>query len=89
MLVKAKKDAIIKEYSKHKDDTGSTEVQIALLTGRINELNEHFKANPKDFGLSRGLKLLVGRRGRLLKYLKRIVDLPEYNKFIQRAGLRK
>jgi len=88
MLEKAKKDTIIKGYSKHAKDTGSTEVQIAILTQRINELNEHFKANPKDFGSSRGLKLLVGRRSRLLKYLKRNGS-QEYSKFIQRVGLRK
>lgn len=88
MLEKMKKDAIIKEYASHGNDKGSTKVQIALLTERINELNEHFKANPKDFGSSRGLKVLVGRRGRLLKYLKRS-GLQEYSKFIQRVGLRK
>lgn len=88
MLEKAKKEVIIKNYSKHANDSGSTEVQIAILTARINELNEHFKANPKDFGSGRGLKLLVGQRSRLLKYLKRS-GLQEYNQFIQRVGLRK
>lgn len=88
MLIKEKKETIIKDYSQHEKDTGSTQVQIALLTVRINELNEHFKANPKDFGSSRGLKILVGRRSRLLKYLKRS-GLQEYNDFIQRVGLRK
>lgn len=88
MLQKVKKDVIIKDYSMHANDTGSTEVQIAILTARINELNEHMKVNPKDFASSRGLKILVGRRGRLLKYLKRS-GLQEYSQFIQRVGLRK
>jgi len=88
MLEKIKKEVIIKDYSKHENDTGSTQVQIAILTARINELNEHIKANPKDFGTGRGLKLLVGRRGRLLKYLKRS-GLQEYSQFIKRVGLRK
>jgi len=88
MLKKEKKEAIIQDYAQHSNDVGSTQVQIALLTERINELNRHFESHSKDFGSSRGLRKLVGLRSRLLKYLKRS-GLREYNEYIQRVGLRK
>ncbi len=83
--VKAK---IIGEYHVHEQDTGSSQVQVALLTQRINELTEHFKVHKKDHHGRRGLLKLVGRRRRLLKYLKRR-DLDRYRQTIARLGLRK
>ncbi len=82
-----KKD-IIQDYQTHEGDTGSSEVQVALLTNRINELTEHFKANKKDHHGRRGLLKLVGRRRRLLAYLKK-KDLERYRSTIERLGLRK
>jgi len=82
-----KKD-IIEEYKTHEGDTGSSEVQVALLTNRINELTEHFKAHKKDHHGRRGLLKLVGRRRRLLAYLKN-KDLERYRSTIERLGLRK
>ncbi len=82
------KREIIGEYQTHGNDTGSSEVQIALLTQRINELTEHFKIHKKDHHGRRGLLKLVGRRRRLLEYLKR-KDLERYRKTIERLGLRK
>ena len=69
---KATKEAIIKEYARHEGDTGSPEVQIALLTARINHLNEHLKTHAKDHHSHRGLLLMVGQRRSMLEYLKRI-----------------
>jgi small subunit ribosomal protein S15 len=82
------KEGIIKEYQTHEGDSGSSEVQVALLTNRINELTEHFKIHKKDHHGRRGLLKLVGRRRRLLAYLKR-KDLERYRSTIERLGLRK
>ena len=71
MIAKEKKQAIIKEYGRSEGDTGSPEVQIAILTARINELTDHFKANPKDHHSRRGLLKMVGQRRGLLAYLKK------------------
>ena len=88
MIAKDKKQAIIKEYGRTEGDTGSPEVQIAILTARINELTEHFKANPKDHHSRRGLLKMVGQRRNLLAYLKE-KDLERYRTLIARLGLRK
>jgi len=82
------RSVIIEQYRVHDGDTGSPEVQVALLTGRINELTEHFKIHAKDHHGRRGLLKLVGRRRRLLAYLKR-KDLQRYRSLIERLGLRK
>lgn len=88
MIAKEKKQAIIKEYGRCEGDTGSPEVQVAILTARINELTDHFKANPKDHHSRRGLLKMVGRRRNLLTYLKRH-DLEGYRALIAKLGLRK
>ena len=88
MIAKEKKQAIIKEYGRSEGDTGSPEVQIAILTARINELTDHFKANPKDHHSRRGLLKMVGQRRGLLAYLKK-VDIERYRSLIERLGLRK
>ena len=88
MLAKEKKQAIIAEYGRTAGDTGSPEVQIALLTARINELTEHLKENQKDHHSRRGLLKMVGQRRRLLAYLKG-VDIERYRTLIERLGLRK
>lgn len=82
------KSDIISKYRVHDTDTGSPEVQVALLTQRINELTEHFKIHAKDHHGRRGLLKLVGRRRRLLAYLKR-QDVERYRRMIKRLGLRK
>jgi small subunit ribosomal protein S15 len=87
-MTNAQKQAIIKDYAVHEGDTGSPEVQIALLTQRINELTEHFKVHKHDFHSYRGLMKMVGRRKSLLAYLKR-TDLERYKTLIARLGLRK
>lgn len=79
---------LIERFHRHETDTGSPEVQIALLTERITGLTEHFKFHKKDFHSRRGLLKLVGQRRRLLKYLRR-EDGERYNKLIQELGLRK
>lgn len=81
------KPAIIDDYRRHQGDTGSPEVQVALLTRRIEYLTEHFKQHKKDFHSRRGLLRLVGRRRRLLEYLKR-KDILRYRELVQRLGLR-
>jgi small subunit ribosomal protein S15 len=88
MLGKEQKAAIIAEYGKDANDTGSPEVQIALLTTRINELNEHLKVHAKDHHSRRGLLKMVGQRRRLLAYLKE-KDIARYRSLIERLGLRK
>ena len=88
MITKEKKTAVIKEYQRFEGDTGSTEVQIAILTARIKELTEHMKANKKDFHSARGLQKMVGKRRALLDYLKRN-DLEGYRTLIKRLGIRK
>lgn len=82
------KQEIIEQYRVHETDTGSPEVQVALLTERINELTEHFKIHTKDHHGRRGLLKLVGRRRRLLDYMKR-QDVERYRQAIQRLGLRR
>ncbi|NMA94075.1 MAG: 30S ribosomal protein S15 [Clostridiales bacterium] len=88
MLTKEKKTELIQEYATHEGDTGSPEVQVAILTYRINHLNEHLKANPKDFHSRRGLLKMVGQRRNMLAYL-RDKDLERYRTLIGRLNLRK
>jgi len=85
---KGQKQTIIENYRLHDTDTGSTEVQIALLSERINYLSEHFKIHKSDHHSRRGLLKLVSQRRRLLDYLKSI-DMKRYAKIIERLGLRK
>ena len=82
------KSEIITAYAQHEGDTGSPEVQVALLTERINHLNEHLKNNKNDHHSNRGLLLMVGDRRRMLDYLKR-VDINRYRSLIERLGLRR
>lgn len=88
MLSKERKAEIIKQYGRNPQDTGSPEVQIALLTERINVLNEHLKKNKKDHHSRRGLLKMVGQRRGLLEYLKR-TNLESYRELIDRLNLRK
>ncbi len=88
MIAKEKKTAIIEEFARTPGDTGSPEVQIAVLTARIAELTEHLKENPKDHHSRRGLLKMVGKRRNLLGYLKN-VDIERYRSLIERLGLRK
>ena len=88
MIAKEKKQAIIAEYGRTPNDTGSPEVQVAILTARIQELTEHLKANPKDHHSRRGLLKMVGQRRGLLDYLKKI-DIERYRSSIERLGIRK
>ncbi|MDD5595048.1 MAG: 30S ribosomal protein S15 [Candidatus Omnitrophica bacterium] len=88
VLVKDKKKAIIESFKVHTRDTGSADVQIALLTERINSLAGHFKDNKKDHHSRRGLLALVGRRRRLLAYLKK-KDSKKYEEIIEKLKLRK
>ncbi len=82
------KSAIIADNAKHEGDTGSPEVQIAILTARINNLNEHLKANKKDHHSRRGLLKMVGKRRRLLNYLMKN-DIERYRAVLAKLGLRK
>jgi len=82
------KAKIIAEHEKHDGDTGSPEVQVALLTARINYLTDHFKAHPKDFHSRTGLLKLVGQRRKLLNYLKK-KDVQRYRDLIAKLGIRK
>lgn len=86
-LTKETKDTLIAQYSRHEGDTGSPEVQIALLTRRINDLTEHLKAHRKDFHSRRGLYKMIGQRRGLLRYLER-VDRERYRVVVERLGLR-
>ena len=88
MSSKAAVEEIIAGYRRHEKDTGSSEVQVALLTGRINELSEHFKTHKKDHHSRRGLLNLVSQRRRLLTYLRR-TGPDRYQELIQRLGLRR
>ncbi len=88
MISKEKKTEIIKAYGRKEGDTGSPEVQIAILTERIRELTEHLKVHQKDHHSRRGMLKLVGQRRGLLAYLKK-TDLEGYRKLIERLGLRK
>jgi small subunit ribosomal protein S15 len=87
-LDSATKQAIMAQYATHEGDTGSPEVQIAVLTQRIKDLTEHMKVNKHDFHSQRGLLLLVGRRRRLLGYLQKI-DIERYRALIEKLGLRR
>lgn len=87
-LLKEKKSSIIGEYQIHEGDTGSPEVQIALLTHRINQLTEHLKLHRKDHHSRRGLLKMVGQRKRLLDYLRN-KDMGRYRTIISKLGLRK
>ena len=82
------KKVVIDAHAKHEGDTGSPEVQVALLTARINHLNEHLKLNKKDHHSRRGLLLMVGKRRGLLDYLKK-TDIESYRSLIAQLGLRK
>jgi len=88
MISKEVKEAVVNDYKRHEGDTGSPEVQIALLTTRINDLNGHLQIHKKDHHSRRGLLKLVGQRRRLLTYLKG-KDINRYRELIQRLGLRK
>lgn len=88
MITKEKKTAIINEYARKPGDTGSPEVQIAILTARIQELTEHLKVNQKDHHSRRGLLKMVGKRRALLEYLKKN-DIEGYRNLIARLGIRK
>lgn len=87
-MEKELKQQIINEYARHEGDTGSPEVQIALLTYRINHLTEHLKTNKKDHHSRRGLLKMVGQRRNLLNYLTQI-DIERYRSIISRLGIRK
>ena len=88
MISKERKAEIVKTYGKNEQDTGSTEVQVALLTERINELTGHLKINKKDHHSRRGLLKMVGQRRNLLAYLQK-KDLEGYRALIEKLGLRK
>ena len=88
MLEKEKKGELVSDYQRHKSDTGSTEVQVAVLTERIRDLTKHLQANRKDHHSQRGLMMMVGRRRRLLRYLGR-EDQKRYKSLITSLGLRK
>jgi len=87
-LNKAQKTEIVSKYAHKENDTGSTEVQVAILTGRISELTSHMATNQRDFHTQLSLLKLVGKRRRLLSYLSR-EDVSRYNKLISSLGLRK
>ena len=88
VLLKEKKSKLIEEFKVHARDTGSAEVQVALLTERINGLSGHFKLHKNDFHSRRGLLSLVGRRRRLLNYLKK-KDVKKYEEVLEKLSLRK
>ena len=88
MITKEMKEELVAQYGLKEGDTGSPEVQIAILTARINDLNEHFKLHPNDYHSRRGLLKMVGQRRNLLAYLKG-KDIERYRKLIESLGLRK
>ena len=88
MITKEQKQALIEQYKVHEGDTGSPEVQIAVLTKRIRDLTEHLKEHPKDHHSRRGLLKMVGHRRNLLAYLQK-VDIERYRAIIARLGIRK
>jgi len=88
MLTKEEKGSIIDDFEVHEGDTGSPEVQISLLTRRINDLTEHLKTHSKDHSSRRGLLKMVGNRSALLKYVRN-KDVKRYQEIISRLGLRK
>lgn len=81
------KNDLVKKYQAHKDDTGSTEVQVAILTKKISDLTKHLKGHKKDFDSRRGLLMMVGKRRRLLNYLKKS-DQEKYSKLTEDLGLK-
>lgn len=87
-MTKERKSEILSTYAREANDTGSVEVQVALLTERINELTEHLKVHKKDDHSRRGLLIMVGKRKRLLKYLER-KDVERYRNLISKLGIRK
>ena len=87
-LTKEKKTEVIGKFASHDGDTGSPEVQVALLTARINDLTEHLRSHSKDHHSRRGLLMLVGQRRRLLNYLNRR-DVERYRSIVQELGLRR
>ena len=87
-MTKEEKQAIMAEYATHEGDTGSPEVQVAVLTARINNLNEHIKQSPHDYHSNRGLLKMVGHRRNLLAYLQK-TDIERYRALIKKLGLRK
>ncbi len=88
MITKEQKQEVIKEFARFEGDTGSPEIQVAILTTRINRLTEHLKEHKKDFHSYRGLMKMIGRRRNLLKYLREN-DVNRYRTLIERLGLRK
>ena len=88
MLAREAKQQVVQDHRRHESDTGSSEVQVALLTTRINELSEHFKVHKKDNHSRRGLLTLVSQRRRLLDYLRR-TGPDRYQELIKRLGLRR
>ncbi|MDO5440902.1 MAG: 30S ribosomal protein S15 [Erysipelotrichaceae bacterium] len=88
MLSKEEKQALIKEYAIKEGDTGSVEVQVAVLTATINKLTEHMQKNPKDFHSNRGLLMMVGKRRNFMEYLKK-TDVNRYRALVDKLGLRK
>jgi small subunit ribosomal protein S15 len=88
MITAEKKRTVVENFKTHQGDTGSPEVQVALLTERINEITEHLKVHKKDYCSRRGLLMLVGRRNALLKYIAR-KDQKRYESLISRLGLRR
>ena len=86
-MTKERKQEILSTYAKHEGDTGSTEVQVALLTERITELTEHLKVHKKDEHSRRGLLIMVGKRKRLLSYLEKI-DIDRYRDIKSKLGIR-
>ncbi|MBR4164555.1 MAG: 30S ribosomal protein S15 [Solobacterium sp.] len=88
MLSKEEKAAFVEKFGRKANDTGSVEVQVALLTEKINRLTEHMKVNKKDFHSNRGLLKMVGQRRKLMEYLKK-TDINRYRNLVQSLGLRK
>ena len=88
MAIVEDKDAVIREHATHEGDTGSPEVQVAVLTARIQHLTEHMRVHKHDFHSRRGLLKMVGKRRRLLKYLQK-KDVERYRALIQKLGLRR
>ena len=88
MLKKEEKQAIIKEYQRFEGDTGSVEVQVAILTDQINRLTENLKVHKKDFHSNRGLLMMVGKRKNFLNYLRE-TDVNRYRELVKKLGLRK
>ncbi|MFA6029508.1 MAG: 30S ribosomal protein S15 [Elusimicrobiota bacterium] len=87
-MTKTQRTEIISKYKKHAKDTGTSSVQIALITERIRQISDHLKSNKKDYASQVGLLKLVGQRRRLLNYVKR-TNLPEYNKLLKQLEIRK